>query len=144
MIILSYLFLSLSFNKTDKFSASISKYLIINGTCVMMVCKVITLMLLEICCVVDILNICIVSFLITSLICCYSFFVERKYQNNHNSTLILFKFMLNLIFCWGCVLLFIGNFIKNYSFNGLLPMFLVSSVLYILMILYFENNTFDI
>ena len=144
MIILSYLFLSLSFNKTDKFSASISKYLIINGTCVMMVCKVITLMLLEICCVVDILNICIISFLITSLICCYSFFVERKYQNNHNSTLILFKFMLNLIFCWGCVLLFIGNFIKNYSFNGLLPMFLVSSVLYILMILYFENNTFDI
>ena len=66
MIILSYLFLSLSFNKTDKFSASISKYLIINGTCVMMVCKVITLMLLEICCVVDILNICIVSFLILS------------------------------------------------------------------------------
>ena len=75
MILLAYIFLSLSFEKSEKFSSSVSKYLIINGSCIMMICKSYTIILLEIYCVVDILNICIISFLITSLICSYAFFI---------------------------------------------------------------------
>ena len=40
--------------------------------------------------------------------------------------------MFNLIYCWGCFLLFIGSCIKSLNFNGLLPIFLVSSFLFLL------------
>ena len=108
----------------------------------MMICKSYTIILLEIYCVVDILNICIISFLITSLICSYAFFIERKYQNSKNNILIFTKYILNIIYCWGCILLFIGNLIKKKSFKGLLPIFLISSFLFIIIILYLQKDRF--
>ncbi len=143
LLFLSYIFISLSFNNTDKFSSSVSKYLIINGSCIMMICKFITLLFLEICCVIDIFNVCIASFLCTSLICSYSFFIERKYQNSKYNPIIVVKFILNVIYCWGCILLFFGNFIKQSSFKGLLQIFIISSFLFVFMILYLDNNNFN-
>ena len=125
MTVLVYLFLSLSFHKTDKFSSSVSKYLIINGSCVMMVCRTIMIILLEIYCVADILNYCIFGFLTTSLICTYAFFLERKYQNYKTNPIIVAKFVLNVIYCWGCVFLFFGNLIKNKSFEGLIVILII-------------------
>ena len=142
MILLVYIFISLSFEKSEKFSSSVSKYLIINGSCIMMFCKSVTIILLEIYCVLDILNICIICFLISSLICSYSFFVERKYQNSKKNILIFTKYVLNIIYCWGCVLLFLGNLMKKKSFKGLLPIFLISSLLYIIIILCLQKDKF--
>ena len=109
----------------------------------MMICKTLTIIFLEICCVIDIFNVCIVVFLCSSLICSYSFFLERKYQNSKNNPIIVTKFILNVIYCWGCILLFFGNFIKKSSFKGLLQIFIISSVLFVFMILYFENDNFN-
>ena len=143
MTVLVYLFLSLSFHKTDKFSSSVSKYLIINGSCVMMVCRTIMIILLEIYCVADILNYCIFGFLTTSLICTYAFFLERKYQNYKTNPIIVAKFVLNVIYCWGCVFLFFGNLIKNKSFEGLIVIFIISSILCVIVIFCVKNNNFN-
>ena len=142
MILLVYIFLSLSFHKTDKFSSSVSKYLVINGSCVMMICKTIMIILLEIYCIIDILNFCIFGFLITSLICSYAFFKERKYQNYKNNPIIVAKFVLNIIYCWGCILLFFGNIIKKKSFKGLIVIFIISSLLFIVVIFVVKINNF--
>ena len=109
----------------------------------MMICKSLTLIFLEICCVIDFFNVCIACFLCTSIVCSYSFFIERKYQNSKYNPIIVVKFILNVIYCWGCVLLFFGNFIKKSSFKGLLQIFLISSFLFVFMILYLDNNSFN-
>ncbi len=53
--------------------------------------------------------------------------------------MIFSKFMFNLIYCWGCFLLFIGSCIKSLNFNGLLPIFLVSSLLFLLASFYYKD-----
>ena len=132
MFLLAYNFISLSFQKLTKFSSAVSKYLIINGSNYLLLSKTITVIFLKIAKVKDTLDLTFTCFLITSFFCLYSFFLERKYQDTKNNPLIVAKFIINLIYCWGCFIMFVGNFIKKTSFTGLLPIFLVSSVLFIL------------
>ena len=143
LFFLSHIFVSLSFQKNDSFSSSVSKYLIINGSIVFLFSRTITVIFLKIWCVSDIENICYIFFLISSFFCFYSFFLERKYKKK-NDFLILAKFMLNLIYCWGCFLLFLGSLIKSLNFTGLLSMFLISSFLFILASFYFKNDKFQL
>ena len=147
MFFLAFNFISLSFQKLTKFSSSVSKYLIINGSNYFLFSKTITVIFLKIAKVKDTLDLTFTCFLITSFFCLYSFFVERKYQNSKNNPLIVAKFIINLIYCWGCFIMFIGNFIKKTTFTGLLPIFLVSSILFILSAFYLNdgnNNLFSI
>ena len=140
MFFLAFNFISLSFQKLTKFSSSVSKYLIINGSNYFLFSKTITVIFLKIAKVKDTLDLTFTCFLITSFFCLYSFFLERKYQNSKNNPLIVAKFIMNLIYCWGCFIMFLGNFIKKTSFTGLLPIFLVSSILFILSVFYINDE----
>ena len=140
MFSLSFNFSSLSYQKLDKLSSSISKYLIINGNNYLLLSKTIAVIFLKIGKVKNILDLTYTYFLLSSFFCLYGFFVERKYQNSKNNPLIVAKFIMNLIYCWGCFIMFLGNFIKKTSFTGLLPIFLVSSILFILSVFYINDE----
>ena len=123
MFSLSFNFSSLSYQKLDKLSSSISKYLIINGNNYLLLSKTIAVIFLKIGKVKNILDLTYTYFLLSSFFCLYGFFVERKYQNSKNNPLIVAKFIMNLIYCWGCFIMFLGNFIKKTSFTGLFTLF---------------------
>ena len=63
LFILSYNFTSLSFDNKEKFSSEVSKYLIINTDLILLICRPIYIILLELCVVTDLTNIAIIFFL---------------------------------------------------------------------------------
>ena len=75
MFSLSFNFSSLSFQKLDKISSSISKYLIINGNNYLLLSKTIAVIFLKIGKVKNILDLTYTYFLLSSFFCLYGFFV---------------------------------------------------------------------
>ncbi len=131
---LSYMFTSVSFNKKEKFSSSVSKYLIINADLVLILSRAVDVILLELCVVTDLNNITIIFFLFSSLFSAYCIFKERKYQWYKNNIAISVKYIFNIFFFVNCLMLLISNLIKMKKFIGMFNIFMVISVVVIIYI----------
>ena len=144
LIFLSYLFTCISFNKKEKYSSNVSKYLIINTDVILLFYRAIDVILLEIGIVIDILNLIVIFFLLSSLFSFYYIIIERKYQNLNNYIAINIKYIFNIFFVMNCIMLFICNLIKQYNIDGLFIIFLLLSIFIIIYIYSFSSNEFNI
>ena len=90
LIFLCYIFTSVSFDKNEKFSSSVSKYLIINSNIILLLCRALNVILLELCIVSDLINITIIILFLSSSLSAYCIFIERKFQNIKRNIAIYF------------------------------------------------------
>jgi len=132
--ILSYIFNSVSFDKKEKFSSSVSKYLIINGDIVLLLYKPLLIILLELCIVIDLMDFTIIFIFLTSLFSSYCIYIERKYQSAKNNIHINLKYISNIFFFVNSLMLLVSNLIKDQKFNGMFQFFLTISVVILLYI----------
>ena len=144
LIFLSYLFTCISFNKKEKYSSNVSKYLIINTDVILLFYRAIDVILLEIDIVIDILNLVVIFFLLSSLFSFYYIINERKYQNLDNYIANNIKYIFNIFFIMNCLMLFICNLIKQHNIDGVFIIFLLLSIFIIIYIYSFSANKFNI
>ncbi len=141
---LSCIFTCVSFNKKEKFSSSISKYLIINGDLILLLYKPFLVILLELCIVVDLIDITIIFIFLTSLFSSYCTYIERKYQSAKYNMHINLKYIFNIFIFVNSLMLLISNLIKELKFNGMFQFFLTISLVVLLYIYSTSINHFKL
>ena len=134
LIFLCYIFTSVSFDKNEKFSSSVSKYLIINSNIILLLCRALNVILLELCIVSDLINITIIILFLSSSLSAYCIFIERKFQNIKRNITINIQYIFNLFFFANCLMLLICNLIKSKKFKGMFQIFIVISFIVLLYI----------
>ena len=138
LLFLSFIFTRVSFSNKEKFSSSVSKYLIINADLILLISRTFDVILLELCIVIELTNITIFFFVISSLLCAYWIYIERKYQNTKVNAAINIKYVFNIFFFVNCFLLLIGNLINKRSFLGIFYIFIIISIAFLVLIYSFS------
>ena len=141
---LSCIFTFVSFDKKEKFSSSVSKYLIINGDLILILYKPFVVILLELCIVVNLLDFTIIFIFLSSLFSSYCIYIERKYQSAKNNIHINLKYIFNIFFVVNALMLLISNLIKELKFNGMFYFFLTISLVILLYIYSTSINHFKL
>ena len=135
---LSFIITRVSYSNKEKFSSSVSKYLIINADLILLISRTFVVVLLELCVVIETINITIIFLFLSSLLCAYWVSIERKYQNIKVNNLINIKYVFNIFFFVNCTILLIGNLIKNKTFLGIFYVFIILSIVFIIFVYSFS------
>ena len=141
LIHISFNYYSFYYKNQDNFSNNISKYVILNPD--LNLCYIIFLSFLfnKILYIKNVLVYYVISLCILSLINTYNFFTACNY-NKSNKIFCKIYFLISLIFFFNSFCLSIGYLIKEKSFDGLLEIFLIGSILLSFLVLTIPNKNY--
>ena len=127
-IFITILYHTFSFEQKNSFLKIITKYLIMNSKRITVIFNCTYIILLELQCVKDILNILICVFMPLSLLNFYCYYIEQKYTFYKDFKGRLF-YIFNAIHCVNTIILFIAFLLRKENINGFFELFLIFVVL---------------
>ena len=130
-IFITFLFHTFSFEHKNSFLKIITKYLIMNSKRITVIFNCIYIILLELQCVKDIINILICVFMPLSIFNFYCYYYEQKYTFYKDFKGRLF-YIFNAIHCVNTIILFIAFLLRKENVNGYFELFLIFVVLIVL------------